>query len=130
MKEFLNLKTAQHYQTKNYFNHKSFQFSKSKEAPNRILKTYIFNMGREGIKSSREFDSILTALSLIGGFVTIMYRATYYLYKYITQPTTELKLAYAFEKIVQRNKKYNNLKKSTKYDEEEVEALRSCCFRI
>ena len=57
-------------------------------------------MGREGTKSFREFQSMLTALSLLGGFTSIVYKLTYYFYKFITGPVTELKLAYAFEKIV------------------------------
>lgn len=57
-------------------------------------------MDREGTTSTRELNSILNALSLIGGFVTTMYYSTYYSYIWITSPTTELKLAYAFEKIV------------------------------
>ena len=61
----------------------------------------MFNIGREGTKSKREADSVITAMSLLGGFITAMYYATYYTYMYITAPITELKLAYAFEKIVQ-----------------------------
>ena len=60
----------------------------------------MFNMGREGTSSSREVHSIVMALSLLGGFITTMFYATYVSYGFITKPVTELKLAYAFEKIV------------------------------
>ena len=88
----------------------------------------MFNMGREGIKSHREVDSIFTALSLVGGFATCMFYGTYYTYWFITGPITELKLAYAFEKIVQNHKDINSLHKDCG-EEEEVETLRSCRFR-
>lgn len=131
-KEFLNLRKARNFITSNFFTNKTFNNTKEKRAPKQILKTLIFNLGREGTKSRREANSILNALSLIGGFVTTMYYITFYSYKFLTTPVTELKLAYAFEKIVQRFSHCNTLKKSLKlgHVDDEVEVLRSCRFRI
>ena len=70
------------------------------KSPKKIIRTLIFSLGRERTLSKREVNSYLDALSLAGGFVTAMLYTTYYFYVFCTTPTTELKLAYAFEKIV------------------------------
>ena len=79
VKNFLNLKRAFNFKTKNYFTDDHFKGSKM-NAPKKILKTYMFNLAIVGSKSSREFGSIFTSLSLIGGFITTMFYTTFYSY--------------------------------------------------
>ena len=90
----------------------------------------MMNLDSNGKKSQREADTVVMALSLIGGFVTAMYYGTFYSYLYITYPTTELKLAYSFEKTVQHHSEINNLNEFlTEEEVQEVEVLRSLRFR-
>lgn len=53
----------------------------------------MFSMGKIGRESKREVIPILTAMSLVGGFITTMYYMTYYSYRFLTDPDTDLSLA-------------------------------------
>ena len=97
--KYLNLQKKRKALSQNYFKDKTFDQTSLKKQPKKILRTYMFNMGREGIRYSREVEQAVMALSLVGGFVTSIFYGVFFAYKFLTEPFTELKLAHTFDRI-------------------------------
>ena len=55
----------------------------------------------EGTLYKRKVGTLVDKLSLIGGFITTLYYATFYTYLFLTMPHTTLKLAQTFDCITQ-----------------------------
>lgn len=65
------------------------------------MKTIMFSMGQEGSSYFRTVKDLVTMFSTIGGFITSMYYSTFFSYRFLADPFTNLKLAETFNHIIE-----------------------------